>query len=102
MATTAQEVKNLKKDLDQIKNMLADQLSDVTPNGKSETIFNREDLEDMANRAGKSVRVFMTDKREKLSDASDQAETVIKERPFVSAAAMFAGGMLLASLLRRR
>lgn len=102
MATTAEEVKNLKKDIGQIKNMLADQLNGSAQNGKSDTIFNRDDIEDMANRAGKSVREFMTDKREKFTDATDQAEAVIKDRPFASAAAMFAGGMLFAALLRRR
>lgn len=102
MATTAQEVKNLKKDITQIKNMLADQLAEIPPNGESRTMFNRDDLQDMANRAGKTVREFVSDKREQINEATDQAETKIKERPFMTAAAMFASGVVLASLIARR
>lgn len=102
MATTAEEVKNLKKDITQIKNMLADQLADIPSNGLSQTVFNRDELQDMANRAGKSVREFVSDKREQINEASDKAETAIKERPFMTAAAMFASGVVLASLFARR
>lgn len=102
MATTAQEVKNLKKDITQIKNMLADQLAEIPPNGESRTMFNSDDLQDMANRAGKTVREFVSDKREQINEATDQAETKIKERPFMTAAAMFASGVVLASLIARR
>lgn len=102
MATTAQEVKTLKKEITELKNMLADQLSDTPANGISQTIFSKEELQDMANKAGKSVRDFVSDKREKFTDATEQAETTIKDRPFISAAAIFASGVVLATLLARR
>ncbi|MGB1540156.1 MAG: hypothetical protein ACPG80_04290 [Rickettsiales bacterium] len=102
MATTQQEIKTLKKDITQLKDMLADHMEGSPGNGSSRTHFTREEVQKLANQAGESIRGFIGTKRQQFSDATVRTEEAIKERPFVSTAAAFAGGMLLATLLRRK
>lgn len=102
MSTAQEEVKALKKDITQIKNMLADQLEETTSNGHSKTIFNKEDLQNVAYNAGKGLRHFFGEKQQQFLDGKEQCENVIKSRPLTSAAVMFAGGMVLSALLRRK
>lgn len=102
MATTQQEVKELKQDIVQIKNMLADQLEETAANGESRTIFAKEELQRLANQAGKGVRTFFSDKQRQFGQAKAACEKTIKERPVTSAVVAFAGGMLLTTLLRRK
>jgi len=101
MTTTTQEVKILKKDIAQIKNMLADQLDETPSNGASKTLFTKEDLQRVANETGKGVRTFLADKQKKAGEAKAACESTIKSRPFTSAAVAFAGGMVLSALMKR-
>lgn len=102
MATTQQEVKDMKQDIAQIKNMLADQLEETPANGESKTVFTKEELQRVANQAGKGVRAFFSDKQKQFGEAKVACEKTIKERPLTSAAVAFAGGMLLTTLLKRK
>lgn len=102
MATTQQEVKELKKDIEQIKNMLAGQMEETLSNGHSKAVFAKEELQHAANQAGKNVRTFFSAKQTQIGDAKTACESTIKERPFTSAAIAFAGGVLLATLLKRK
>ncbi len=102
MATTQKEVKNMKQDIAQIKDMLADQLEEIPTNGKTKNIFNKEDLQSIANQAGKGVRAFFSDKQKQLEEVKTACKKTIKERPLTSAAVAFAGGMLITTLLRKK
>lgn len=100
MSTTQQEVKVMKKDITQIKNMLADHMDGAPSNGQSKTVFNKEDLQQMAHQAGQGVRAFVSAKQQELGNAKEACENTIKERPFTSAAVAFAGGVLVTTLLK--
>ncbi len=102
MSTAAQEVKQLKKEISSLKNMLADQIEDSAPNGLSKSLFSREDIAEMANNAGKSARQFFETKQEQALRGKEYTENLIQDRPFVSAATAFAAGVLLTSLFRNK
>lgn len=99
MATTQNQIKSMQKDLDQIKDLLADNLAKTASNGASKTATKAEET---ARKAGEGVKTFVTDRKEQLGSAKDACESTIKERPFVSTAAAFVGGALLMTLLNRR
>lgn len=102
MTTTQKEIKSLKDDIDQIKTLLVDQVEEAAPNGQSKAILTREEIAGLANKAGQSVRSFVGQKSEQFDQARDVCETKIKQRPFLSTAAAFAGGALLVALLKRK
>tara|TARA_B100001564_G_C20649203_1_gene675980 strand:- start:1624 stop:1929 length:306 start_codon:yes stop_codon:yes gene_type:complete len=100
--STQQEVKNMKADIAQIKTMLADQLEDMPANGNNKVMVVRDELQRVANQAGKDVRAFFSTKGKQLGDTKVACETAIKDRPLTSAAVAFASGMLLTILLKRK
>lgn len=100
--STTQEVKALKKDIAQLKNMLADQLDEATPNGQSRSIFSKEELSHAAHNAGQNVRHFLENKQEQFAYGKEKCQSTIKARPLTSAAVLLAGGMLLGSILKRK
>ncbi|MBO6826497.1 MAG: hypothetical protein JJ879_09865 [Sneathiella sp.] len=99
MATTQTQIKDMQKDLDQIKELLADNLAKTAPNGASK---GAEKAEAVARTAGENVKTFLSDRREQIGHAKDACETTIQNRPFVTTAAAFVGGALLMSLIKRR
>ena len=100
--TTAQEIKSMKKDLAEMKNLLADQLEDTVSNGHSKTVLTRAEISELAHKAGSSVREFVNGKREQLDAAKVKTQDTIKARPLTSAAVALAGGLLLGAMLRRK
>lgn len=102
MTATQKEIKSLKDDIDQIKTLLVDQIEETPSNGQSKTMLTREEIAGLANKAGQSVRSFVGQKSEQLNQARDVCEGKIKERPFLSTAAAFAGGALLVALMKRK
>jgi ElaB/YqjD/DUF883 family membrane-anchored ribosome-binding protein len=102
MTTAQQEVKNLKKDISEIKNLLADQLEDVPVNGSSKIVPSKGELKRVAHQAGKGLRTFISEKQDQIGEAKTACESTIKKRPFTSAAVAFAGGVLLTTLLKRK
>lgn len=99
--TTAQEIKDVKQDIKDLKKMIAQEFEGES-NGHSRHAFSREEIQLMANRAGKSVRGFLNDKRDQLGVAKIRTEDTIKAHPFTVTAAAVASGMLLGALLRRK
>jgi len=99
MATTQNQIKSMQKDLDQIKELLADNLAKTAPNGASKAA---DKAEDTARKAGEGVKMFLSDRKEQFDHAKDKCETTIKDRPFMSTATAFIGGALLMSLINRR
>ncbi|WP_417449792.1 hypothetical protein [Kordiimonas sp.] len=102
MATAQQEIKNLKKDLNQIKEMLSAQVEDVTPNGAAGPRIDVDAMKDRAREAGEKAREYLRSKQDQAVVARDKAEQTIKDRPFVTTAAAFASGAIVAALLSRR
>lgn len=102
MTATQKEIKSLKDDIDQIKTLLVDQIEETPSNGQSKTMLTREEIAGLANKAGQSVRSFVGQKSEQFHQARDVCESKIKERPFLSTAAAFAGGALLVALMKRK
>ncbi len=61
----------------------------------------RDDLRDMANKAGRTIRTaFSTGKRE-IHDVADNVTSTIRSRPVQSCVIALGAGFVLASLLRR-
>ena len=102
MATTQQELKILKNDIAEIKNILADHANRSASNGVSKMVMQKQNLEQLAQDAGERVRDFVQQEQEQFDQVKAQAETAIKDRPFTTAAVAFASGALLGTLLRRK
>jgi len=102
MTAKQKENKALKDDIDQIKNLLVDQSEEALANGRSKTMLTREEIAGLANKAGQSVRSFVGEKSQQIGQARDACESQIKQRPFLTTAAAFAGGALLVGLLKRK
>jgi ElaB/YqjD/DUF883 family membrane-anchored ribosome-binding protein len=102
MATAQQEIKTLKKDLNQIKEMLAAQVRDVAPNGADTSRIDVDAIKERAREAGVKARDYLRHKQDQAIIARDKAEETIKERPFVTTAVAFASGAIVAALLTRR
>lgn len=102
MATAQQEIKTLKKDLNQIKEMLAAQAKDIAPNGADTSRIDVDAIKERAREAGVKARDYLRSKQDQAIVARDKAEDTIKARPFVSTAAAFASGAIVAALLTRR
>lgn len=99
--TTAQEIKTMKKEISAMKSMLADHAEDVASEGQSKAMITRAEILDMANKAGESVRGFVSDKRDQAEVVAKTTQKKIKARPLTSAAIALAGGVVLGALLRR-
>ncbi|WP_262690200.1 hypothetical protein [Kordiimonas aestuarii] len=102
MATAQQEIKNLKKDMKQIKDMLTAQARDVAPNGADTSRIDVDAIKDRAREAGEKAREYLRNKQDQAVVARDKAEQTIKDRPFTTTAAAFASGAIVAALLSRR
>ncbi|MFC3051460.1 hypothetical protein [Kordiimonas pumila] len=103
MTTAQQEIKSLKKDLAQIKDILADHAENVVSNGASKSkFFDVDEVKDQARRAGVAARKYLHDKQDQVIVARDKAEATIQKRPFTTTVAAFAGGALIAALLSRK
>jgi len=103
MATAQQEIKGLKKDIADLKDILASQVEDVTPNGNSvDNRFDMQAVKARARLAGVKARKFVQDTQDQAKVARDAAEKTIKARPFTTTAAAFASGALVAALLKRK
>ena len=100
--TTAQEVKAMKKEIADMKKVIANYAEGAVPNSDSRSFITRAEIQDLANKAGKSVRGFVSEKRTQVEDVTKQTQKTIKSRPLTSAAAALAGGMVLGALLRRK
>ncbi|WP_417320057.1 DUF883 family protein [Emcibacter sp.] len=102
MTAVEKELKTLKKDFAELKEILAEQAKDKASNGHGRFHVTRDELQAMASRAGENVRDFITDKKERYEDVRDKCETTVKAHPFATTAAAFTGGLLIATLLRRK
>ncbi len=103
MATAQQEIKTLKKDLAQIKEMLAASANGHAPNGLGDNSrFDIDAIKERAREAGVKAREYLSEKQDQAKVARDKAEKTIQKRPFTSTAAAFAGGAIVAALLSRK
>lgn len=101
MATAQQEIKTLKKDLAQIKEMLAASANGHAPNGIGDK-FDIDAIKERAREAGVKAREYLSDKQDQAKVARDKTEKAIQRHPFASTAAAFAGGAIVAALLSRK
>ncbi|MET0156120.1 MAG: hypothetical protein ABW189_08475 [Rickettsiales bacterium] len=99
--TAQQEIRELKEEIDRLKNLLVDHAEKTASNGMSKMIFTKDEICDMARNAGSEVRNYFGEKQRQISDATASCKETIRERPFTSTAIAFATGALLASLFRR-
>lgn len=82
-------------------------IKDIKENIKTEIgektgIYNQDDIQNLANSLGKSLKAFLQEKQEKLMDAKSQYECTIKEHPISSAATAFVAGVIIGLLLKRK
>lgn len=99
--TTAQELKSMKQEIAEMKSLIEGTES-KSSNGNGHHMLTRAEIHEIANKAGKSVRGFLSDKRDQFDAAKTRTEKTIKARPLTSAAVALAGGLVLGALLRRR
>lgn len=99
MTAISKEVQALHNEVQELKGLLAQQAKSLS-NGH--TSLTREDLKNAASKAGANMRKFLHDQQEKMEEARDQARQTIRQRPFATTAAAFAGGLALAALLARK
>ncbi|TNE64345.1 MAG: hypothetical protein EP335_07730 [Alphaproteobacteria bacterium] len=103
MATAQQEIKALKKDLADLKDILAERVQEELPNGTAKNgMPSMDDIKARARHAGVKARKYLRQKQVQARDARDATEKAIQERPFTATAAAFAGGAIVAALLARR
>lgn len=100
--SNTQEIKTMKEDIAEMKDLLAGQMKEATSNGNSAMFMSREELSEMANKAGKSVREFASDKREQIDEAKALTQDTIKARPLTSAAVAMVSGLALGALLSKK
>lgn len=106
MATANQEIRDLRAELEQLRASITAEVK----NGHYRTRDNvtalakdmREEAEELAHNAGISLRQAWTRGRHAATDAYAQYESSVVRHPLSSTAIAFAGGMLLAALIRRR
>ncbi|NVJ97896.1 MAG: hypothetical protein HWE25_07075 [Alphaproteobacteria bacterium] len=101
MATAQQEIKALKEDLADLKKAVADQAEEAVEDAETSR-FDVQEMKARARLAGIKARKFFEDKQGQMKVARDKTEKTIKERPFASTAAAFAGGALVATLISRK
>ncbi len=100
--TAQQEIKAMKKEIGELKSLVADSIEGTAKNGNGNSFFSGHDLKDMAHDAGKSVSEYLHEKGTQARELRDNCRTGIKRRPLTSAALAFTGGVVIASLLSRR
>ncbi len=61
----------------------------------------KDDLEEMAHTAGRSIRRFLTSGKKEITEAAEVCTSAIRERPVQSSLIALGAGFLLAKLLRR-
>jgi ElaB/YqjD/DUF883 family membrane-anchored ribosome-binding protein len=106
MATANQEIRDLRAELEQLRASISAEAKNghyrVRENMSTLAKDVREDAEELAHNAGISLRKAWNRGRLAASDAYAQYESSVVRHPLSSTAMAFAGGMLLAALLRRR
>lgn len=103
MATAQQDIKALKADIADLKEVIASQVEDVAPDGKSsDSRFDMDAVKERARVAGMKARKFFEETQGQAKDARVKAEKTIKARPFATTAVAFAGGALVAALITRK
>lgn len=100
MATNTQQIKELKNEIAELKGVMKNKLGDSLDSTHS--TFSKDNIIEMANNAGQTAREFLHTKQEQIGEVKANTETMIKKRPFTSAAAAFAAGVVLTSLFSRK
>ena len=103
MTTTADELKALKREVKELQGMLAEKEL-KTGNGSAAThyMMTRDEIQSIANNAGKNLREFFRTKGEQIDHARASTESRIKERPFTATAIALGVGTLAGLMLRGR
>ncbi len=97
------DIRELKKELQQLSQFVQDNVKEHVGNGVGNVIgFDATDIRRMAKKAGKGVRSYFSEKADQAEELRHQAEETISARPFTSVAIALAGGLLLGALLKRR
>ncbi len=65
-------------------------------------VYNQEDIQQLANHLGSSLKSFLLDKQDKLMDVKSQYEGTIKDNPISSAATAFTAGLIIGLLLKKK
>lgn len=99
MASTNQEIQELRNDIAALQDSLADKLESTVANGKSKSKAIQYDIQQFAENAGKKTRALLHNSKDQIVDTRDRAEYQIVSHPFLSTALAFAGGLAIAKLL---
>lgn len=102
MATTTQEIKALKKEVQHLADAFEKSVK-VRNNGHRYGVgINTDEMREAAHRAGDNVRHFMRHQVDRADVLRHQTEESIQSHPFRSVALGVASGLLLGTLLGRR
>jgi ElaB/YqjD/DUF883 family membrane-anchored ribosome-binding protein len=108
MQSVNQEIRELKEQVQSLADIVQKKIKHIPSNGvdhDNDNIFshlNREELAEMARKAGKDVRSFIKDNRAKAEEVYEEVEKKITHHPFQAMAAAVAGGALLGLLMSNR
>lgn len=107
MQNVNQEIRELREEMHKLsdivqKKMRKTEAANDAAAGDNVLHFNREELAEIARRAGKEARSFLKDKRQQAEEVYETVEKNITSHPFQSIAAAVSGGVLLGMLLRNK
>ena len=101
MAVVSKEVRELQRELEELKNSFTERLEEIAPGSTRSNVFpiSRHELKALAEQAGLTARAYLASKKDQLVDVRDRTEASIQRRPFTTTAVAFAAGAILASLI---
>lgn len=99
---TKQEIKDLQQEIRKIKTLGEDYIEKLAEDVQEGSSSRKGELRLVANQVGKNVRSFFSEKQKQLTEAKSTCESTIKRKPFMSIAAAFASGALIAFLIKRK
>lgn len=102
MTTAKQEVADLKKDIQKVQDVLADQLANTQKNGVSASYIDTEAVAEKAKEIGQKSKETAQKIGEKTRSAVTTSNNIIKNNPLVSTAIAFGAGALAAAIFSRR
>lgn len=66
------------------------------------SMFNSEEINQLANSLGKYLKSFLSNKQVKLEEVKSHCETSIRDKPLTSAITAFAAGVVIGLLIKKR
>ena len=108
MNSVNQEIRELKEQVQSLADIVQKKIKHIPSNGAdhdNDNIFshlNREEIAEMARKAGKDVRSFIKENRAKAEEEYDDVEKNVTSHPMQSLAMALVGGAILGMFMSRR